>query len=98
MNFEKEARELLDVVSEDYSPTYIAIMEEALRKAYLSGQESMRAGAGKAVPTTWLDSLLSGKDGVKLPLQQDGVEQLLLRLRTRIISLPLQSNDEKELG
>ena len=86
MNFEKEAREILDVVSEDYSPTYIALMEEALRKAYLSGQED----AGWAVQNLRSKYVWTDNDLV--------VDGTLERALEAIRSLPLQSNDEKELG
>lgn len=95
MDFEKEARETIAPLfnqphpfQEEWSPMHSMSMDDliksitqALRKAYLSGQESMRERA----------SLLP------LYLASAQPEERLI-LQDAIRSLPLQSNDEKELG
>lgn len=43
-----------------------------------------RERCAKLVPTNWIDPLLSGQDAVKLPLDETGLEKLLLAVQKRI--------------
>lgn len=82
MDFLKEAREKATELYEDSAVAediFCAIMDFA-RKAYLSGQERMRAVAAAKASEAF----------VKYATPQS--------VAYAVSSLPLQSNDEKELG
>lgn len=98
MDFEKEAREIVDwspyigMHGEDALAKRIA---QALLRAHRQGQEEMRERASGAVPTSWLDSLLSGKGSPKIPYQGPDVEKLLDSLSDRIRNLPIFIDEQK---
>ncbi len=59
-----------------------ARLEEALIQDAVAAE---RERCAKLVPTNWCDPLLTGPAAVKLPLDERGVEKLLLGVRDRII-------------
>lgn len=109
MDFEKEAREIAYGFwcgncegpsarpCKKHEGCYELIIEikEALLRAHRQGQEEMRERASGAVPTSWLDSLLTGKGSPKIPYQGPDVEKLLDSLSNRIRNLPIFIDEQK---
>jgi hypothetical protein len=56
-------------------------MRESELDALLAAE---RERCAKLVPTNWCDPLLTGKDAARPPLNERGVEALLLGIRDRI--------------
>ncbi len=58
--------------------------ESQLNKAHALGRKQALAEAVAAIPTTWLDPLLSGSDSIKIPAGCPDIEKLLLGIKACI--------------
>lgn len=76
------AKEAVAVAQGEQPATRITIKGHA----YVPESEiaAERERCANLVPTNWCDPLLTGPDAVKLPLDQRGVEKLLLGVQKRI--------------
>lgn len=102
MDFEKEARTLINgMFSGDALKVelYLDEISQALRKAYLSGQERMRERAGDYLGTRAQELNRKWRCGDVFRTEMyEYAASALNYAAGKVRSLPLQSNDEKELG
>lgn len=95
------SKESADRAASKIVDRYIDILWRIRKTAYLSGQESMREGdlaCLRAERDSWKFTTRAFADDPAIKANCQASERALTKAIERIRSLPLQSNDEKELG